>query len=89
MSEISTSKYIPLPLARKYSEGSSSKPISNRWMTFTRYPSPSPIVRRNPERRSFNSDTKRMENNWSDRENPKKRSITEYKAVQSNKNRIF
>lgn len=84
LSEISTSKYIPSPLARKYSEGSSSKPISNRWMTFTRYPSPSPIVRRNTERRPFNNDSKRAENNWFDRENTKARPANEYKAVQSN-----
>lgn len=82
LSEISTSKYIPSPLARKYSEGSSSKPISNRWMTFTRYPSPSPIVRRNTERRPFNNDSKRAENNWFDRENTKARPANEYKAVQ-------
>ena len=64
-----TSRYIPSPLARKYSEGNATRPMSNRWMTFTRYPSPCPIVRRNSEKKSMSNNTRSIDFDLSDRSN--------------------
>ncbi|XP_033228915.1 uncharacterized protein LOC117180526 [Belonocnema kinseyi] len=83
-SEILTSRYIPSPLDTKYSEASTSKPMSNKWMTFTRYPSPCPIVRRNTEGRPSTSE-RRSEINWSDKskENMKSFTTNDNRAVQA------